>query len=215
MGMNELNPKALSSRTRVLRECRQRLITGQWPPGTIVQEKLLAAELGVSKTPVREALQYLQFVGAVTPHNRIGYIVASIELSDVIDVFHFRTMLEGELVRQVAAYPDFTWPSPPSQMSPIEREIEFHRRLYAQVAPVRMAETLAPLLDETARTGAYAKLSEALLTPLEAEHAPIIAAVCEHDTPLAQALVVVHLRHWRDSLLAVLRQKLRETQNMV
>ncbi len=215
MGMNRLEPPVPSSRTRVLTACRQRIVSGQWPPGYILQEKLLASELGVSKTPVREALQYLAFVGVVTPHNRVGYVVAPIDVSDMIDVFHFRTMIEEELVYQVAAYPEFAWSPPLSQAAPIEVELEFHRRLYAQVASVRMTDTLSLLLDETARASAYAQLPDTLLKTLAADHGPILDAVLAHDAALARALVVVHLRHWRDSLLAILRQKLRETKNVL
>ena len=58
------------SRVDVLRQMQRLLVTGAWRPGQVVQEQLLAAELNVSKTPVREALQLMALQGMVKPVSR-------------------------------------------------------------------------------------------------------------------------------------------------
>ncbi|NMP22915.1 GntR family transcriptional regulator [Sulfobacillus harzensis] len=204
------------SRDEVLAECRRRLVQGAWRPGDVVQEKILAEELGVSKTPVREALQYLTFVGMVKPYSRIGYVISPIELQDIIEVFQFRTLIEDDLIQTVAALPDMTVPAGQSEEMPaITAEIEFHRTLYARVAKPRMASSLEVLLDQTARALNYTQLDDELMRSIAHEHEAIILAVRHHDAPLARAHMTVHLRHLRDSLLSKLRQQLRETKNIL
>jgi DNA-binding GntR family transcriptional regulator len=66
------------------------------PPGSTFTEATLAAELGISKTPVREALVRLAREGLVEPVARSGYIVKPVTLKDVSDLFEVRLLLEGE-----------------------------------------------------------------------------------------------------------------------
>lgn len=72
-------------------------------PGATVLESDLAARFGVSKTPVREALRLLVQDGWVTVLPRKGYVVRSLGLEDLRDVFQLRELLEPEFAGQAAA----------------------------------------------------------------------------------------------------------------
>lgn len=209
------NPSRPLSRVGVLAQCRARLVSGEWPPGHVLQEKLLADELGVSKTPVREALQYLTFIGMVRPYSRIGYVVAPIDLKDMIEVFQFRTLIEEDLIHSVAAAPEPLPTASVEARTPLQAEMDFHRNLYRHIAQPRMAETLAVLLDQTSRAILHTHLEDRLLESISEEHESIEDAVRQHDAQLARALMTVHVRHLRDSLLSKLRQQLRETKNIL
>lgn len=66
------------------------------PPGQHFTEPDVAASMGLSKTPVREALARLHRDGLVQPLPRAGYVVSSVTLGDVADLCDMRTLLQGE-----------------------------------------------------------------------------------------------------------------------
>lgn len=206
------------SRVDVLKQLQHLLVTGVWRPGQVVQEQLLAEELKVSKTPVREALQLLALQGMVKPVSRVGYIVAGIDLADMAEVFRYRILLETDLVVERAALPGVLGvvrTAPADAVSPMEREAAFHRSLYHPLEPSRRSSSLSVLVDQTSRAMVYIGLSETLLTLLHHEHEQIEEAVVDRDVELARSLMVVHLSHLRDSVLAKLRQQLREQENLL
>lgn len=75
---------------------KREIIELERPPGDQFTEYQVATSLGISKTPVREALARLHRDGLVVPVPRAGYVVSSITLSDVEDLCDMRTLLTSE-----------------------------------------------------------------------------------------------------------------------
>lgn len=73
---------------------RQRIIAGDLPPGAVVSEAALARELGISRTPVGEALRELAAVGLVQQVPRYGTIVRRITRQELIELYEVREGLE-------------------------------------------------------------------------------------------------------------------------
>lgn len=88
----------MSTVDRVERQLRDSLIRGDYPPGTWLRQDDLAAELGVSKIPVREALQRLAAAFLVTFEPNRGAMVRPLAASDAQEVFALRLALEPELL---------------------------------------------------------------------------------------------------------------------
>jgi len=86
--------KTTSLTERVYHDLRKSLIMGQIPPGSRLVESSLAAELKVSRTPVREALHKLALEGLLYSIPRAGYIVDSMSDHDIRDLFTTRTAIE-------------------------------------------------------------------------------------------------------------------------
>lgn len=84
------------------RAIKRRIICLDMAPGMPFTEAQLAVDLDLSKTPVREALSWLQRDGLVHVEARSRYTVAPITLKDVRDLFSLRVLLEGEAVAQAA-----------------------------------------------------------------------------------------------------------------
>lgn len=74
---------------------RARIFDGQTEPGTHLMEVTLAEELGVSRTPVRDALSRLADEGLLVYQPNRGFIVRRFEIKDVVDAFTVRASLEG------------------------------------------------------------------------------------------------------------------------
>jgi len=87
---------------RVYATLRQHLRAGRIAPGQPLQEAALAEQLGVSRTPVREALRRLQSDGLVVSDGR-GYSVPALSDQDIEDIYALRFLIEPEAMRRVAA----------------------------------------------------------------------------------------------------------------
>ena len=86
-----------TSKTYVLyQQVREKIVCGDIKPGEILTEAGLADEYGVSKAPVREALVLLGHEGLVESMPRIGHVVATFTVQDVLETFHLRSVLEAE-----------------------------------------------------------------------------------------------------------------------
>ncbi|MBW2027886.1 MAG: GntR family transcriptional regulator [Deltaproteobacteria bacterium] len=79
---------------RVYRDLRQAVITGDIPGGMRLVESTIAQRMGVSRTPVREALQRLALEGLVYSIPRAGYIVEELSQEDIEDLFTTRMAIE-------------------------------------------------------------------------------------------------------------------------
>ncbi len=79
----------------VFENLREAILEGQLKPGQRLMEVQLAEQLGVSRTPVREAIRKLELEGLVVMLPRKGAYVANMSLKDVIDVLEIRSSLEG------------------------------------------------------------------------------------------------------------------------
>ena len=87
---------SLTAQETVLREMRQLIATGKLEPGQQVVQDSLAAELGVSRVPLREALKVLEGEGQVVYHPHRGYFVADLSVADLVEVYRIRALLEAE-----------------------------------------------------------------------------------------------------------------------
>ena len=91
-----------SQSERVRATLRSQIVRAELKPGAVVLESQLADEHGVSKTPVREALQMLMVEGFVTVLPRKGYMISSLNYHDIREVMDLRLMLEPPLLRAAA-----------------------------------------------------------------------------------------------------------------
>ena len=92
----------LPLRDQVLVALRQRIVNGVYPPGERLTEDRLAADFGVSRNPVREALRVVQAEGFVSMVPRRGAFVALPDASTVSDMFAVRERLETLAARLAA-----------------------------------------------------------------------------------------------------------------
>jgi DNA-binding GntR family transcriptional regulator len=91
-----------SQADRVRTALRARILRAELKPGSIILEPQLAEEHGVSKTPVREALQMLVGEGFVTVLPRKGYMVSGLNYQDISEVMALRLIVEPPLFNAAA-----------------------------------------------------------------------------------------------------------------
>ena len=83
----------------VLTELRRAIIAGEFLPGQPLRQNTLAERFGVSRVPVREAFKVLESEGQVVYEPHRGHKVASLSLTDLLEVYRLRQLLESEAAR--------------------------------------------------------------------------------------------------------------------
>ena len=81
---------------------RQRIFSRELPPGNWIDELKIAAEYGISRTPLREALKVLATEGLITMKVRRGAYVTEVNEKDLTDVYHLLSLLESDAAAVVA-----------------------------------------------------------------------------------------------------------------
>ena len=95
---------AVPARERTYAYLKDKLLAGGFGPGERLTEEQLAADLGVSRTPVREALHKLEREGLVKPLKTRGFCVPSDSKEEMEELFDIRSVLEGYALRCVCDY---------------------------------------------------------------------------------------------------------------
>ena len=203
---------ALPSRTvAVLDAIKHAILTGELKPGQSLVETDLAATLGVSKTPVREALKTLAGAGLVTMSPYRGAVVRMVDDEHARHIYDLRLLLEPEaLGRAITAGHDWraardALQRAASAADQADRSLanrDFHRELYAGCANPLLTGVLDDLRDQTALVSAAAWRHEpaqqtAKQTPSwerEAdEHLAVLSAAEAGDARLAAGLLRAHI----------------------
>ncbi len=86
----------------VARYVRRRIFDGSYPAGEYLRLDQLAAEVGISVTPVREALLNLRAEGLLVQHPRRGFMVLTVTARDIADVANVQAFIGGELAARAA-----------------------------------------------------------------------------------------------------------------
>ena len=199
---------AVPSRTEaVLDALKHAILTGRLAPGQPLIETELAAQLGVSKTPVREALKTLAGAGLVTMSPYKGASVRLVDDALAHSVYDIRVLLEPEAVRRAAgrggAAGD-SWSAAAAALDQADVAADraerqqanraFHRALYAGCGNDLMVGILDGLRDQTALVSTAVWTRNASWEQEAAEHRAILEAVTAGRADLAASLLEEHIR---------------------
>jgi DNA-binding GntR family transcriptional regulator len=89
-------------REKVYEHLKSDILSGRYTPGEKLAEEHLAETLGVSRTPVREALHKLDSEGLIKPRKKRGFIVSRDTKEEVEELFELRSILEGHTLRVIS-----------------------------------------------------------------------------------------------------------------
>jgi DNA-binding GntR family transcriptional regulator len=205
---------ALPSRTvAVLEAIKHAILAGELKPGRPLVETDLAEMLGVSKTPVREALKTLAGAGLVTMNPYKGAVVRVVDDEQARHVYDARLLIEPEaLARAVAAGPDWraahlALARAKSARDQAERSLanrDFHRALYAGCGNPLLVRMLDDLRDATALIAVASWRHDPPGTTVPSwereagEHRAILQAAEAGDPTRAAALLHAHIAAFFD-----------------
>jgi len=147
------SPVADTTATRLVAErayvdLRDRIVTLHLPPGTVLREDELMKELGIGRTPLREAVKRLALENLVEVQPRRGTFVTAIEAADIQNITEVRAELEGYAAELAALRLD---PETRAEAEALVREIEALDGAGAQESLMRMDERIHRFVWEAAR----------------------------------------------------------------
>jgi DNA-binding GntR family transcriptional regulator len=198
-----------SLRDQVLTALRQALVTGRLEPGVVYSAGSLAAELGVSNSPVREAMLALVDDGLMEVAPNRGYRVVALTEADLAEITQLRYLLEvpaaglaaerdlGERLDALYELVDRieTTASAGDLAGNLDADRRFHLLLVEACGNRRLTEQVARLRDQTRLFNLRALAESGALVASAAEHRPLLDAVAAHDRATAQTLMRAHLDH--------------------
>ncbi|WP_104182218.1 GntR family transcriptional regulator [Arthrobacter sp. B0490] len=196
---------------------RSDIVEWRLAPGDVLAEVEQSARLGVSRTPLREALARLVADGLAAPHAGRGVVVSAISLEAVTDVFEVRLPLECAAVRLAASRGDrgvFTALAAEFALAGrlIEDDDGAQDAYYALVARLDqcidaaagnryLLQAQKPIRTHLARVRRLARDNPERLLASAREHEQIALALASGNADLAEASMRVHLHHSLQHLL--------------
>ena len=192
---------------QVMEAVRSALDTGVMVPGVKYSVYQLAEALGVSRTPVRDALLRLEEVGLVRFEARQGFRILLPEPREIADIFAVRLALELPAVQRAATICDAALTAQLSERMAMlttaaaegdERTFAYHDQLLHDhileaAGNMRAREIVRSLRESTRLLGASTAERTRSLFDIDAEHQPIIAAIIANQPEQAVAAMRNHL----------------------
>ncbi|MDQ0285317.1 DNA-binding GntR family transcriptional regulator [Desulfofundulus luciae] len=204
-------------RELVFESLREAIIQGRLKPGERLMEIQLAEEMGVSRTPVREAIRKLELEGFVVMVPRKGAYVAGISVKDIVDVFEVRAALEAlaaglaaeriteeELEELERALVKTYEVSSHDLEALVETDTRFHELIYKASRNERLVQIITNLADQIQRFRATSLAQPGRTKHALEEHKQIVEAISERNVELAQILAREHIENAEQSLLNAL-----------
>ncbi len=205
---------------RVYRQVRDAILTGRFKPGAYLRERELAAKLGVSRTPIREALRQLERDGQVRLTPRVGAAVREVSVQDLLEVLEMRRCLEPRAARIAASRIDATQEAcfkaiqstfekaAGEQPLPgiVRRHIAADRRLHElilELAGNRRISQAVSALNLSIQRYRYFGISHRFHRSAR-EHLDIIGALLRRDPERAEAAMAHHLDQFTLDVRALL-----------
>ncbi len=204
---------------QVAEELRQEMRAGVLRPGTPLRQNEVAARLGVSPTPVREAFSLLERDGLVERRIRRGVVVFKPTAKRLLDCYEIREALETLAARRAATrltdadlgalerlVDEMASPSETPEQY-LEANAQFHHRIEAAADNEQLAELIASRRTASNAYVLFLGLEAAGAGDTSDEHAAIAAGLRRRDPEAAAAAVARHLRTRAETLRLRLEER--------
>ncbi len=136
------------------------ILSGVYPGGSLITEGGLSGELGLSRTPVREALLRLEVEGLVTMHPRRGAVVTTFSMDDVEDILEARVLVENHTARRSFANRARLLPAVQSAHEAMQRTMRARDTAAFTAADRLFHELIVDAADNAVLSSVYRTLRE-------------------------------------------------------
>lgn len=209
----EERPNHSTAQELILEVLRKAVLRGAIPPGTKLRQEDLADRFSTSRIPVREALRMLEYEGLVESAPHRGFVVSSLDLQEIEEVYELRMLLEGHALRvlvplltdediqELRALCDEMADTADADAA-VELRERFYLRLYSVSGRPRLVGLIARLRQEVARG-----LRARLVTDSIDYHRQFLDAIISGNVDLATSYLEGHYR----KVTALMRRFVRES----
>jgi len=225
MPEKRLTPVNLDSykplRELVLDAIRSAIMNGTLQPRERLMEIQMAEELGVSRTPIREALRNLELEGFIVMVPRKGAYVADLSFKDIADVFEIRAALEGlaaglaaeriteeeleDMERLLVEKRDAITQNDIGKL--VEVDTKFHALMYQASRNERLSSIISNLREQIQRFRLTSLSYPGRMKESLNEHKKIVEAIQSRDIQIARHLAQEHIENAENVLIECLRKE--------
>lgn len=196
---------------------KHHLLNNDYPPGSFLSERQLAEYLGMSKTPVKAALERLEAEAYISVSPQQGIVVRELSVSEIADQYEIRAALESYTLRtiagrltkeQVARVKDNLKTQAKIRGTEdvtrgVELDAAFHTQFAEFLGNTEILRVIGHLREKMQRVVTQVfRLSPGRIDTSYEEHAAIAAAVIDGDGPRASDLIVRHLELGKQLILS-------------
>lgn len=206
--------KTVSLADQVFEKIENDIITGVYERGEILTELKLVEQLGVSRTPIREALRRLEQERLIADSGK-GSIVLGITVEDLVDIMNIREHVEGlatyyatknitdedtKTLKEISQLQDFYYEKmDKDNLQKIDDR--FHDMLYELSGRTVIRDTLLPLHRKTMRFRRASIKDQNRMSASVKEHKAIIEAIVTGQPELAQKLMSNHIQNAKEHMI--------------
>lgn len=213
------NNNSHSLTVKVFEEIEQAILSGVYSIGDQLVESKISLELGVSRTPVREALKQLELDGLVKTIPNRGTFVIGISTEDIVDIYTIRVAIEGisskwaaeriteEKIKELETIVELQefYSSKGDVLQLLQLDSKFHEVIYDVSGSRILKHTLASFHNHSKRARESSLLSAGRTIEAVKEHRAIFEAIANKDAEEAKKLTETHIINARDNILALLK----------
>jgi DNA-binding GntR family transcriptional regulator len=205
----------------VLEKLKNAIIQGHLPAGNRVVESRIAEALGISRTPVREAIHKLEREGLLKKLPQGGFLVAGLTREDIEETFGIRSVLESYAAKLAAMNHQA------DEIDPLERKIdefevaldegrmekllrintEFHDLLYALSRSPRLIKMINDLREQIYRFRGIILKMEKMAKVSNQDHKKMLSAMKKRDAERVELLVREHILRGQRIVLEELKRR--------
>ena len=198
-----------SLRSQVYQRLQEDILDGRYEPGEALTELRISTELGVSRTPVREAFRLLELDGLVVAIPNKGVVVQGIDVQDVEDMFDVRVHVEGIAARRAARSMDERERKDLMEALALEEfyttrddldslqtsDSRFHEIIFKGSHSRILQNVLTTMHSHTRSARRRSLSSEGRAVEALGEHRRIMEAILARNPEQAEILMVEHIRN--------------------
>lgn len=198
-------------------QIKSRLLSGSYAPGSLLSERQLARDLGMSKTPVKTALERLEGEGYITVSPQQGILVREMSIREIVDQYEIRTALESFVLKNVAgrlseaqvesvrvnleAHAQLC--KRPDVSLAVAVDSTFHTQFVEYLGNQEIARVFTQLRDRMQRiVNRVFQISSQRICASHDEHCAIAEAVINGQGETAAELVAAHLERGKQLILS-------------
>jgi DNA-binding GntR family transcriptional regulator len=208
----------------VFENLKQAIVRGDFSPGNRLVESRIAEALGISRTPVREAIHKLEREGLIQKLPRGGFSVSNLTHEEIEETFGIRSVLESYAARLAAIKHQR------QELEPLEEKIEefqyhlnrgemeallqintqFHALLYAMSRSPRLIKMINDLKDQIYRFRRIILKIETMAKTSNDDHRQMLSAMKKRDADRVETLVRQHILRGQKVVLRELESRVQE-----
>lgn len=205
----------------VFETLREAIIKGILKSGERLMESQLAEEMGVSRTPVREAIRKLELEGFIVVIPRKGAYVSEMSYKDVHEVYEIRAALESlacglaaeratageieEMERYLVEESDYLYND--DLLLTVKTDIGLHELIYNATRNEKIMSLTSNLKEQVYRLRSTSIILPGRKKQSLVEHQGIVEAISQHQVELAQKLGQEHIEHAEQAMLELLESE--------